>query len=94
MHSAHLDTLHYHSETRMDTCIGVTVVSLGVIMLIAPLWALAYTSSLNQRLGVITGFIVLFLGLVSFTTAAKAPETLAATAACAAVLAVFLQSSR
>jgi hypothetical protein len=84
--------LHYSCDDRIDMYLGVTIVVLGSSMLIAPLWTLAYTEGMKQRLGVITGFIVLFLGLVSFTTIAKPFESLAAAAAYSAVLAVFLQS--
>ncbi|KAH9224690.1 hypothetical protein DL95DRAFT_254615, partial [Leptodontidium sp. 2 PMI_412] len=43
------------------------------------------------KLAVITVFVVVFLGLVSYATVAKPFETLAATAAYSAVLMVFLQ---
>jgi hypothetical protein len=89
VHTTHADMLHYSCDDRIDACLGVTIVALGMTMLIAPLWALAYTEGMKQRLGLITGFIVLFLGLVSFTTVAKPFE---AAAAYSAVLAVFLQS--
>jgi hypothetical protein len=92
VHTTHADMLHYSCDDRIDACLGVTIVALGMTMLIAPLWALAYTEGMKQRLGLITGFIVLFLGLVSFTTVAKPFESLAAAAAYSAVLAVFLQS--
>jgi hypothetical protein len=92
VHSTHADMLHYSCDDRIDMYLGVTIVVLGSSMLIAPLWTLAYTEGMKQRLGVITGFIMLFLGLVSFTTVAKPFESLAAAAAYSAVLAVFLQS--
>jgi hypothetical protein len=52
-----------------------------MIMLIVPLWVLAITEGIMKRLGVITGFIVLFLGLIAFTTTARSFESLAAAAA-------------
>lgn len=55
--------------------------SLGLIMLIAPLWILAFLGGLVQRLTAISAFIVLFVALVSITTAAKPFESLAAAAA-------------
>lgn len=45
-----------------------------------------------ERLCIITGFIVVFLGLVAFTTVARPFESLAAAAAYRAVLVGFLQS--
>ena len=93
IHSTHPETLHYSSDTRIDNFLGITITTLGMGMLIAPLWALAYTHDMKHRLCVVTGFIVLFLGLVAFTTVAKPFESLAAAAAYSAVLAVFLQSA-
>ncbi|PSN71195.1 hypothetical protein BS50DRAFT_673814 [Corynespora cassiicola Philippines] len=87
------ETMHYSSETRIETTIGITITVLGMCMLIAPLWILASTEGTMKRLAVITGFIVLFLGLVAFTTVARPFESLAATAAYSAVLVVFLQFS-
>ncbi|KAF2631335.1 hypothetical protein BU25DRAFT_407849 [Macroventuria anomochaeta] len=93
LHSAHVENLHYSSDTRIDNFFGLTVIVLGMLMLIAPLWALAVTAGTMRRLGVITGFIVLFLGLIACTTTARPFETLAAAAAYSAVLVVFLQSA-
>jgi hypothetical protein len=89
--STHPDAVHYSSDIRIDRSIGVTITILGMAMLIAPLWWLAYTEVMAKRLGIITGFIVLFLGLVAFTTVARPFESLAAAAAYSAVLVVFLQ---
>lgn len=49
-------------------------------MLIAPMWILEFLGSGKVKLGVITGFIVVFLGLFSGMTDAKPFETLTATA--------------
>jgi hypothetical protein len=75
------DMIHYSSDRRIDACIGVTVTIMGMLMLIVPLWVLAVTEGMMQRLGVITGFVVLFLCLVAFATVAKPFEALAAAAA-------------
>ncbi|KAF1851126.1 uncharacterized protein K460DRAFT_412737 [Cucurbitaria berberidis CBS 394.84] len=93
VHSTHPETLHYSSDARIDNFIGITITALGMGMLIAPLWALAYVGGMKKRLCIVTGFIVLFLGLLAFTTVAKPFESLAAAAAYSAVLAVFLQSA-
>lgn len=89
--SAYPGTVHYSSDARIDRFIGVTVTLLGLAMLIAPLWTLAYTGTKYKRMSIITGFIVLFLGLLAFTTVAKPFESLAAAAAYSAILVVFLQ---
>jgi hypothetical protein len=89
--TTHPNTVHYSSDTRIDRFIGITITALGMGMLISPLWVLAHTDGMWRRLSVITGFIVLFLGLLAFTTVAKPFESLAAAAAYSAVLVVFLQ---
>jgi hypothetical protein len=89
--SAHPDAVHYSSDTRIERAIGIAITLVGMGMLIAPLWVLAHTDGMWRRLSVITGFIVLFLGLLAFTTVARPFESLAAAAAYSAVLVVFLQ---
>ncbi|PVH72583.1 hypothetical protein DL98DRAFT_595852 [Cadophora sp. DSE1049] len=67
--------------------------TLGLFMLIIPIWILKYVHEAAIKLGVISVFVALFLVFVSFATVAKPSETLGATAAYTAVLMVFLQSS-
>ena len=73
--------IHYSSDKRIDRVVATIIMILGVIMLIAPLWILAFVGDLAKRLGVICAFILLFVALVSVTTIAKPFETLAAAAA-------------
>ena len=81
-HSASEDkNVHYISDKKIDRFIASFIMSLGLIMLIAPLWILAFVGGLVPRLGVISAFIVLFVALVSVTTVAKPFESLAAAAA-------------
>ena len=81
-HSASEDeNVHYFSDEKIDRFVSTFIMSLGVIMLIAPLWILAFLGGLAQRLGVISAFIILFVALLSFTTVAKPFEILAAAAA-------------
>ena len=77
------DTKHelYISDERVDGFISVVIAFVGLAMLIAPLWILEYTNSSRASLAWITGFIVLFLCLVTYATVAKPFETLGATAA-------------
>ena len=75
------DVVTYISDKRIDRFITVVIVGVGVLMLIAPMWILQALQDIHQKLGTITAFIVLFLGMVSYTTVAKPFETLAATAA-------------
>ena len=62
-------------------------------MLVGPLWLLQHLSAQQARLAVITGFLILFTILLSILTVARPFEVLAATAAYAAVLMVFMQIS-
>ena len=73
--------VHYIADKKIDRFITAFIMSVGLMMLIAPLWILAFLEGLVQRLGVISTFIVLFVTLVSATTVAKPFESLAAAAA-------------
>lgn len=75
------DVITYTSDKRIDRFITILVVGIGVVMLIAPMWILQAVPSNSYKLAVITTFIVVFLGIVSYATVAKPFETLAATAA-------------
>jgi len=75
----------------MEFFVTIVVVSVGLLMLVGPLWALMYVWDQTKRLAIITAFIVLFLLLLSTVTVAKPFESLAATAAYSAVLMVFMQ---
>ena len=77
----HPETLHYSSDSRIDSYIGITITIFGMIMLIIPLWILTIIEGTMKRLGVITGFVVLFLCFIAFTSVAKPFESLAAAAA-------------
>ncbi|ORY00305.1 hypothetical protein BCR34DRAFT_575896 [Clohesyomyces aquaticus] len=90
-HFPYPEALHYGSDARIDRFVAATITLLGLAMLIAPLWILANVNGVSKRLGVITGFVVLFVALIGFTTVARPFESLAAAAAYSAVLVVFLQ---
>lgn len=79
------------SDKRIDAFINVVIISVGMAMLIAPIWILEFLSRQTTKLGTITGFIVAFLAMISYASSAKPFEVLAATAAYSAVLMVFLQ---
>ncbi|KAI9867436.1 MAG: hypothetical protein M1813_008994 [Trichoglossum hirsutum] len=85
------ETTHYHSDTRMELFVTIVIVSIGLLMLIAPLWVLMFVGNQIKRLAIITAFIIVFLLLISTVTVAKPFESLAATAAYSAVLMVFMQ---
>ncbi len=73
--------VHYRSDKKIDRFIAALIMILGLAMLIAPLWILAFLGGIAQRLSVISAFIVLFVALVSVATVAKPFESLAAAAA-------------
>ena len=90
-------TTVYNSDSFMEKIATCITIALGLAMLIGPLWLLRhYTtdsvgSNLKVRLIIITVFLIGFAMLLAIITVAKPFETLAATAAYAAVLMVFMQ---
>ncbi|KAI0502755.1 hypothetical protein F5B22DRAFT_632149 [Xylaria bambusicola] len=84
-------TTYTFSDKAIEVFGSLVVFVAASIMLIAPLWILSSLGTLNQRLGVITVFILLCLGFLSLTTLGRPFERLAATAGYSAVLVVFLQ---
>jgi hypothetical protein len=73
--------IHYTSDQRIDTFVNVIIALVGLVMLIVPLWVLAFVTWVVHRLAIITSFVVVFLCFVSFTTVARPFETLGAAAA-------------
>jgi hypothetical protein len=76
----YIQHVHYSSDKRIDHFVMLTTVVIGLVMLIAPIWILAFTDPIVLKLTMITIFILL-LSLVSLGTNAKPYESLAATAA-------------
>lgn len=69
-------------EGRAKAVDTTLVLVIGLVMLIVPIWVLELvTKDAKARLGVISGFIALFLFGIQGVTAGKPGETLAATAA-------------
>lgn len=75
------DIVIYWSNERIDRFIALFVVVCGMVMLIDPLWILQALHGSYRKLGTITGFVIVFVLMLSYITAAKPFETLAATAA-------------
>ncbi|MCJ1249376.1 hypothetical protein MMC30_006599 [Trapelia coarctata] len=80
------ETTLLQEEERAEAVLSRVILLIGLLMLIGPLWILESVKTTIHSLAVITCFIVLFLFLVSFATAARPFESLAATAAYSAVL--------
>lgn len=76
-------SIYYYSHTRVEITVSATITSIvvGVVLLLAPMWALHFVTNDLARLGVITAFIVNFTELVGASTLAKPFEVLAGTAA-------------
>ena len=81
----------YSKDELVNKIVTFLTIVLGLGMLIGPLWWLQNISNNEKRLGVITGFLFIFTGLLSILTVAKPFEVLAATAAYGALLMVFMQ---
>jgi len=65
----------------MDALVTFVITSVGLGMLIGPLWLLKHQIDETTRLQIISSCLVVFSGLLSIVTVAKPFETLAATAA-------------
>jgi hypothetical protein len=83
--------LRLYSSWAMRTVSDVLIISVGLLLLFGPLWWLNWVKKDEFRLAIITGFVTLFSWLLRFLSEGKPPEVLAATAAYAAVLMVFVQ---
>ncbi|KAK6854675.1 hypothetical protein PG995_009768 [Apiospora arundinis] len=83
--------VHVFSDESVETVVTVSLFLAAILMLISPLWILQALQSMQLKLGVITVFIVVFLGFLTYCTTGRAFERLAATAGYCAVLVVFLQ---
>ncbi|KAI0182843.1 hypothetical protein EV127DRAFT_309745, partial [Xylaria flabelliformis] len=83
--------ISYYSDTGMDSFASAVIVFVGASILITLIWILQAIENLQQKLAVITAFVLAFLLILSFAMASKLFEALGATAAYAAVLMVFIQ---
>lgn len=70
-----------HTEERVEKLTVNTLLLIGLVMLIGPMWVLEFVTRPVHSLAVITGFIVCFLALLAFATGARPLEALGATAA-------------
>jgi hypothetical protein len=90
-HHVESKTTVYSSDEKFERFTTAIIILIGLVMLLAPMWWLEFTSASKVRLGVITGFICAFISIMSVATSNKPFEVVAATAAYAAVLMVFMQ---
>lgn len=85
------DATSYSSDLTFESVTTLGIIALGLAMLLAPLWWMQNVSDNNNRLAIITGFVILFTLLMTGATINRPFEVVASTAAYAAVLMVFMQ---
>jgi hypothetical protein len=81
----------YYSDKKIEAFCNASTVLVGLVMLFGPMWWLNFVTNPEIRLGIITVFVLLFAMGLSVIGSGKPFETLAAMAAYAAVLMVFMQ---
>ena len=86
-------TSNFYSGRKMDAFTNVIIIMLGLAMLFAPMWWLNSVQSANSKLGIITGFTFLFTAVLVCSSVEQPFQILAGTAAYAAVLMVFMQTT-
>jgi hypothetical protein len=85
------ETTTYFSNARFERFTNLSIILGGLTMLLAPMWWLEFVSGSKKRLAIITVFLVVFILAMSTATVNRPFEVVAATAAYAAVLMVFMQ---
>ena len=85
----------YFSDERIELFGAAGVTTVGLALLLGPMWGLKSVDSSVTKLAIITGFIIVFALLLFCSTTntrqTTSYEAIAATAVYAAVLAVFMQ---
>jgi len=84
------DAMFLQDDAWAEAMLTRVLILAGLVMLIGPLWILNFVDGINQRLGVITAFVVLFLLFLATVTAARTFEALAAAAGFADLFAILL----
>lgn len=69
------------SDKRIERFTTFVIIFAGTVMLITPLWVLHALGNEMHKLATITGFILVFIMMLSYATVAKPLEVLAGTAA-------------
>jgi len=73
-------TTTYLSDHQMNIFSTISVFAAAITMLIAPLWILTQADATEQKLGIITSFLVVFICVLNWGTLARPFEIFAATA--------------
>lgn len=81
----------YASDAALEEFSTGTIIFLGLAMLLGPMWSLEFVSNSKYRLTIITVSLALFMFFLSLASVNRPFEVVAASAAYAAVLMVFMQ---
>jgi hypothetical protein len=81
----------YSNNIIFENLSNMIIILGGLAMLLSPLWWLEYVSDSVKRLQIITSFVCVFCLLMTMSEIKTPREVVAATAAYAAVLMVFMQ---
>jgi len=93
MHHSEIDE-YYFNENHVQKSVTFIGLVLAVLFLVGAMWALwRETDNVVAQLAIVTGFVVAFAVWVGFFTSMSRREVIVATAAYAAVLVVFVNSS-
>lgn len=77
----HYEYITYTSDKRINRFLTIIIVAVRTVMLVILFWILSVIYLTKVKLGIITGFNALVLGLMTAATNARPFETLGATAA-------------
>lgn len=86
-------TSHFYSGRKMDAFTNAIIIVFGLAMLFGPMWWLNSINSDDGKLGIITGFTFLFTVVLVSSSVDQPFQILGGTAAYAAVLMVFMQTT-
>ena len=75
------EDVKYFSEKKIEAFATATILFLGVVMLIVPLWLLVIIKPMYAKLGTITAFVFVFLMTMAYILAEKPFQALSSAAA-------------
>ncbi|RDW92781.1 uncharacterized protein DSM5745_00103 [Aspergillus mulundensis] len=89
------DSVIYAEDWIIDLCAKLLIVALGLILLLAPIWLLAYLDELLSKLALVSVFIFSFSALLTALTrdSLKTIEFFSAIAGYSAILMVYMGST-
>lgn len=74
-------TMSFYNDKVMDHFVSIVTISIGLVMLVVPIWVLQALGNASHKLGVITAFVLTCLLLTSFAMTSRPLDALGATAA-------------